>query len=85
MKSFTGPKIGLHSKIHNSVFIDTTHGLIYFPHSTMHVGSTASETSAKPQVVLIRDTITMPHMKTKTNTAFVDHPSEWKNGTQQVP
>ena len=37
MKSLTGPNIGLHSMKHNSVVIDTTHGLIHFPHLTMQV------------------------------------------------
>ena len=32
MKNLTGPIIGLHFMRHNSVVIDTTHGLIHFPH-----------------------------------------------------
>ena len=39
MKNLTGPIIGLHFMRHNSVFIDTTHGLIHFPHLTMQVKS----------------------------------------------
>ena len=35
MKNLTGPFIGLHFMRHNSVVIDTTHGLIHFPHLTM--------------------------------------------------
>ena len=62
---------------HNSVVIDTTHGLIHFPHLTMRVKSISSGTSAKPQAVLIHDSITVPPMTTKTITAFVDHLSEW--------
>ena len=62
---------------HNSVVIDTTHGLIHFPHLTMQAKNAAVEASAKPQVVLIQDNTTVPPMTTKTITAFVDHPSEW--------
>ena len=38
---------------HNSVVIDTTHGLIHFPHLTKPTKNAAIETSAKPQLVLI--------------------------------
>ena len=62
---------------HNSVVMDTTHGLIHFPHVTMQVKSALSHTSAKPQAVFIHDSITIPQMTTKTITAFVDHLSEW--------
>ena len=82
MKTLTGPNIGLHFMRHNSVVIETTHGLIHFPHLTMQVKSALSQTSAKPQVVLIHDNITILQMTTKTNTACVDHVSEWNsNGT----
>ena len=37
VKNLTGPIIGLHFMKHNSVVIDTTHGLIHFPHLTMQV------------------------------------------------
>ena len=47
MKNLTGPIIGLHFMRHNSVFIDTTHGLIHFPHLTIQVKSALSQTSAK--------------------------------------
>ena len=81
MKNLTGPFIGLHFVRHNSVVIDTTHGLIHFPHLTMRVKSALNQTSAKPQVVLIHDSITIPQMTTKTITAFFDHLSglQWKN------
>ena len=79
MKNLTGPKIGLHFMRHNSVVIDTTHGLILFPHLTMQVKSASSGTSAKPRAVLIYDSITIPPMTTKTITDFVD-----RNGMQQV-
>ena len=77
MKNLTGPIIGLHFMRHNSVVIDTTHGLIHFPYLTMQVKSASSQTNAKPQVVLIYDSITIPQMTTKIITAFVDHFSEW--------
>ena len=70
---------------HNSVVIDTAHGLIHFPHLTMHVKSALSQTSAKPQFVLIQDSITIPQMTTKTITAFVDHLSEWKTTGTVIP
>ena len=65
MKNLTGPIIGLHFMRHNSVVIDTTHGLIHFLHLTMQVKSALSQTSAKPQAVLIHDSITIPQMTTK--------------------
>ena len=77
MKNLTGPIIGLHFMEHNSVVIDTTHGLIHFPLLTMQVKNALSQTSAKPQAALIHDNITIPQMTTKTVTAFVDHVSEW--------
>ena len=77
MKNLTGPIIGLHFMKHNSVVIDTTHGLIHFPHLTMQVKSASSQASAKPQPVRIYESITIPQMTTKTITAFVDHSSEW--------
>ena len=77
MKNLTGPIIGLHFMRHKSVVMDTTHGLIHFPHLTMQVKSALSQTSAKPQVFLVHDSITIPQMTTITITAFVDHLSEW--------
>ena len=68
---------------HNSVVIDTTYGLIHFPPLTMQVKSALSQTSAKPQAVLIHDIITIPQTTTRTITAFVDHVSEW-NTTRTV-
>ena len=85
MKNLTGPIIGLHFMKHNSVVIDTTHGLIHFPHLTMQVKSATSQTTAKPQPVLIHDSITIPQMTTKTITAFVDHPSEWNTTGTVTP
>ena len=85
MKNLTGPIIGLHFMRHNSVVIDTTHGLIHFPHLTMQVKSALRQTSAKPQAVLIHDSITIPQMTTKTITAFVDHVSEWNTTGTVTP
>ena len=68
---------------HNSVVIDTTHGLFHFPHLTMQVKSALSQTSAKPQAVFVHDNITIPQMTTNTITALVDHLSEW-NTTRTV-
>ena len=62
---------------HNSVVIDTTLGLIHFPHLTMQAKNAEIEASAKPQPVLHQDNRTVPPMTTKPITAFVDHPSEW--------
>ena len=77
MKNLIGPIVGLHFMRQNSVVIDTTHGLIHFPHLTMQAKNAATETSTKPQPLLIQDITTVPPMTTKTVTAFVDHPLEW--------
>ena len=42
MKKLTGPIIGLHFMRNNSVVIDTTHGLIHFPHLTMQFKTASS-------------------------------------------
>ena len=83
MKNLTGPIIGLRFIRHNSVVIDTTHGLIHFPPLTTQVKSALTQTSAKPQAVLIHDSITKLQQTTKTITAFVDLVSEW-NTTRTV-
>ena len=85
MENLTGPIIGLHFMKHNSVVIDTTNGLIHFPHLTMQVKSESSQTSAKPQSVPIHDNITIPQMTPKTVTAFVDHLSEWNTTGTVTP
>ena len=72
----TGRFLGLLFMRHNSMVNDTTHGLNQFPHVTMQVENTASETSAKLQFVLTGDTLNVPTMTTKPITAFVDQPSE---------
>ena len=45
MKNLTKPNMGLHFMRHNSVVIDTTHGLIHFPHLTMQAKNAAIEAS----------------------------------------
>ena len=69
MKKITGPKIGLHSMRKNSLVIDTTHGLIQFPHLTMRVKTASSETTTKPQPVITDDALTISPTTTKTITA----------------
>ena len=85
MKKLTGPILGLHFMRHNSVVIDTTHGLIQFPHLTMQAKKATIETTVKTQPVLIQDNTTVPPMTTKTITAFVDHPSEWRTTGTVTP
>ena len=85
MKNLTGPIIDLHFMRHNSVVIDNTHGRIHFPHLTMQVKSALSQTSVKPQAVIIHDNTTIPQMTTKTITAFVDHKSEWNTTGTVTP
>ena len=85
MKNLAGPIIGLHFMRHNSVVIDTTHGVIHFPHLTRQVETALSQTSAKPQSVLIHDSIKTPQMATKTFTAFVDHLLEWNTTGNVTP
>ena len=82
VKKLRGPIIGLHFMRSNSVVIDTTHGLIQFPHLTMQI-KTSSEASAKPRAVLTDDTLAVPPRTTKTITASVDYPSE-SNTTSSV-
>ena len=80
MKKLTGPMIGLHFMRNNSVVIDTTHGLIDFPHLTMQVKTASSEPSTKPQPVITDEALTIPPTMTEAITVFIDHPS---NGTQR--
>ena len=85
MNNLTGPIIRLHFTGYNSVVIDTTHGLIHFPHLTMRVKSASNQASAKPQAVLFHDSITITQMTTKTITAFVDHIWEWNTTGTVTP
>ena len=85
MKKLTGPKIGLHFMRNNSVVIDTIHGLKDFPHLTMQVKTTSSETTTKPQPVTTEENLTIPPTTTKTLTAFIDHPSKWNTTGTVTP
>ena len=85
MKKLTGPIFELHFMRKNSVVIDTTHGLIYFPHLTMQVKMASSETTTKPQPVITDEALTIPPTTTKTITAFIDHPSKWNTTGTVTP
>ena len=69
----------------NSVVIDTTHGLIHFPHLTMQVKTASIETTTKPQPVISDEALTIPPTTTKTITAFIDHPSKWNTTGTVTP
>ena len=51
LKNLTEPILRWHFMKHNSVVIDTTHGLISFPYLTMQVKSAAREVGVKPQTL----------------------------------
>ena len=85
MKKLTRPIIGLLFMRNNNVVIDTTHGLIYFPHLTMQVKTASSETTTKPQPLITDNAVTIPPTTTKIITAFVDHPSEWNTTGTVTP
>ena len=81
MKKQTGPIIGLHFMRNNSVVIDTTHGLIHFPHLTMQVKTASSETTTKPQPVITDEALTIPPTRQKhSQPSLTIH----RNGTQQA-
>ena len=77
MKKLTRPIFGLHFMSNNSVVIDTTHGLLQFPHMTMQFQNASTEKTAKHQLAITDDALMKPLRTTKTVTAFVKHPSEW--------
>ena len=85
MKKLTGPIIGLQFMRNISVVIDTTHGLIPFPHLTMQVKTASSETTTKPQPVITDEALKIPPTTTKTITAFIDHPSNWNTTGTVTP
>ena len=85
MKKLTGPIIGFHFMRNNSVVIDTTQGLIHFPHLTMQVKTTSSESTTKPQPVIMDADLTIPPATTETVTAFIDHPSKWNTTGTVTP
>ena len=84
-KKLRGPIIGLHLLRNNSVVIDTTHGLIHFPHLTMQVKTASSETTTKPQPVITDEALAIPPTTTKTITAFIDRPSKWNTTGTVTP
>ena len=69
----------------NSVVVDTTHGLIHFPHLTMQVKTASNETTTKTQPVITDEALTIPPTTTKTITAFIDHPSKWNTTGTGTP
>ena len=77
MKKLTGPYLGLHFVGKESVVIETTHSLLYFPHLTMQIKTASSEATTKPRPVITDDALTISPTTTKTITTFVDHPSKW--------
>ena len=85
MKKLTGPIIGLHFMRNNSVVIDTTHGLIHFPHLTMQVKTASRETTTKPQSVITDEALTIPPTTTETIKAFIDYPSKWNTTGTVTP
>ena len=85
IKDLTGPIIGLHFIRYNSVVIDTTHGLIQFPHLTIHVKNSASEAGVKTQPLFFHESSTVPPMTTKTITAFVHQRSDWRTTDTTTP
>ena len=85
MKKLTGPISGLHFMRNNSVVIDTKHGLIRFPHLTMPVKTASSDTTTKPQPVIMDEALTVPPTTTKTITALIDHPSKWNTTGTVTP
>ena len=85
MKKLTGSISWLHFMRNNNVVIDTTHGLIPFPHLTMQVKTASSETTTKPQPVITDEALTIPPTTTKTITAFIDYPSKWNTTGTVTP
>ena len=85
MKKLEGPIIGLHFMRNYSVVIDTTHGLIQFPHLILQVKTASSETTTKAQPVITDDALTIPPTTTKTITPEVDRPSKWNTTGTVTP
>ena len=77
MKKLTGLLKGLHFMSKKNVVIDTTHGLIRFPHLMMPVKTASKETIGKPQPAITDYALTIPPGTKKTITDFIDHHSEW--------
>ena len=81
MNKLRGPIMRLQVMRTNSVVIDTSDGLIYFPQMTMQVIPSSTETTAKPQPVFTVDVLTTPPKTTKATQRL---PIVLRNGTQQV-
>ena len=75
MKKVTGSIIGIHFMRNNSVVLDTTDGLIHFPH-LMRVKTASNQNKFKTPLILTENALTIPPRTTETLTAFVDHSSE---------
>ena len=85
MKKITRPKIGLHFMRTNSAVIDTTLGLIHFPHLTMQVKTASSEKTTKPRPVITDEALTLPPTTIKTITAFIDPSLKWNTTGTVTP
>ena len=81
----TWPLFGLHFMRNSSVVLDTTYGLIFFPHFTMQVKTSSSGTNAKPEPLITVYALSIPPTTTKTIKAFVDHPSKWNTTGTVTP
>ena len=51
----------------------------------MQVKTASSETTTKPQPVIMDEDLTIPPVTTKTITTFIDHPSNWKTTGTVTP
>ena len=80
MTNLTGPILGFHFMRNNSVVIDTTHGLIYFPQIRMQDKIASNETTAKPQLVITDDVPRIPPGTKKQSEPLL---TIRLNGTQQ--
>ena len=77
MKNLTEPIKGLHSTRHNSVVVDSAHGLLHFPHLTMQVKNANCDFSAKPQSVLTNYNLTIPPwQKRQSQFLLITHRNE---------
>ena len=85
MEKLTGPIFGLHFMRNDSVAIHSTHCLIHFPHLTMQVKTSSSETTTKPQPVITDEALTIPPTTTISITAFIDHASKWNTTVTVTP
>ena len=74
-KKLTGPIIGLHFMRHNSVVIETTHGLIHFPHLTMQVKCNNSKKTANAQGNLKDDNLKESSPDNNKNTQGICWPN----------